>query len=201
LRQSIQTVFDKQAKTSANLNQGQIITYFTGIRAATFEEDFVVGRGLYTENILHAAGIQSPGLTAAPALGAALAQMAAERLRATPNEAFDPIRPAIPQAAALPEEERAALIRRDPDYGVILCRCEQISRGEILDALRRPLPCDSVSGVKRRVRAGVGRCQGGFSGPLVTQVIAQELGIPLDQVRKEGEGSQVLAGPTKGVDP
>ena len=201
-RQSIQTVFDKQLKTSANLNQGQIITYFTGVRAATFEEDFVIGPGLYTQNILHAAGIQSPGLTAAPALGVELARMAVDALeamglRAEENKDFDPVRPAIPDAAALPEDERAALIRENPDYGVILCRCEQVSRGEILGALRRPLPCDSIDGVKRRVRAGMGRCQGGFCGPLVAQVIAQELGIPLEQVRKGGAGSEVLCGPMK----
>jgi glycerol-3-phosphate dehydrogenase len=201
-RQSIQTVFEKQRKTSAKLHQGQIITYFTGFRAATFEEDFVVGPGLYTKNILHAAGIQSPGLTAAPALGAELAGMAVDALEAMgmrvgENEAFDPVRPATPEAAALPEEERAALIRENPDYGVILCRCEQVSRGEILGALRRPLPCRSVDGVKRRVRAGMGRCQGGFCGPLVAQEIARELGIPLEQVRKGGEGSEVLCGEMK----
>jgi len=198
-RNSIETVLGRQQQTIAQLNQNQIITYFTGVRAPTFEEDFVVGPGLYTQNILHAAGIQSPGLTAAPALGVELARMAVDALGAIglpveENAAFDPVRPAIPETAVLSEDERAALIRESPDYGVILCRCEQVSRGEILDALRRPLPCDSIDGVKRRVRAGMGRCQGGFCGPLVAQVIAQELGIPLEQVRKGGESSEVLCG-------
>ncbi|MCL2508481.1 MAG: FAD-dependent oxidoreductase, partial [Oscillospiraceae bacterium] len=201
--ESIQVVFDKQLKTSAKLHKSQIITYFTGVRAATFEEDFIVGPGLYTHNILHAAGIQSPGLTAAPALGVELTRMAVEKLesmglRPEVNEAFDPVRPAIPCTAELPEKERGELISRNPDYGVILCRCEQVSRGEIIDALHRPLPCDSIDGVKRRVRSGMGRCQGGFCGPLVAQVIAGELGIPLDQVRKSGAGSEVLCGSTKG---
>lgn len=200
-RKSIQTVFDKQQKTSEKLHQGQIITYFTGTRAATFEEDFVIRPGLYTKNIIHAAGIQSPGLTAAPAIAQDIAKMAMEQLSGQapqPNEAFDPVRPAIVHAAELPEEERDALIAQDPDYGVILCRCEQVSRGEILAALRRPLPCDSVDGVKRRVRAGMGRCQGGFCGPLVAQIIAKERGIPLEQVRKSGTGSEILRGATKG---
>lgn len=199
---SIRTVFDKQAKTSPVPHQGQIITYFTGVRAATFEEDFVIGAGHYTGNILHAAGIQSPGLTAAPAIAEDLAQLAWDALAAlgsapAPNACFDPIRPAIVQAAALPPAERDALIREDPEYGVILCRCEQVSRGEIRAALHRPLPCDSVDGVKRRVRAGMGRCQGGFCSPLVAQVIAQEYNIPLEQVRKSGEGSELLLGNTK----
>jgi glycerol-3-phosphate dehydrogenase len=200
--ESIQSVFDKQAKTSEKLGQGQTITYFTGVRAATFEEDFVLGPGLYTRNILHAAGIQSPGLTAAPAIAEDIAQWAFEKLDALGcppprSETFDPRRPAIPHPADLPDAERDALIREHPDFGVILCRCEQISRGEILAALRRPLPCDSVDGVKRRVRAGMGRCQGGFCGPQVAALIAQERGIPLEQVRKSGAGSELLTGCSK----
>jgi len=197
--ESIRNVFAKQVKASENLNQGQIITYFTGVRAPTYEEDFVVRRGLYTENIIHAAGIQSPGLTAAPAIAEDIAAWAAEYLHASSNEAFDPVRPAIINAADLPKLERSALIREHPDYGVILCRCEQISRGEIIAAMRRPLPCDSVDGIKRRVRAGMGRCQGGFCGPQVAQVIAEELNIPLHQVRKSGAGSEILLGSIKEV--
>jgi glycerol-3-phosphate dehydrogenase len=197
-RDSIKTVFDKQLKTSAQLNRGQIITYFTGFRAATFEEDFVIRRGLYTQNIVHAAGIQSPGLTAAPAIAEDIAGLVLEQVQASPNERFDPHRKGLVNASALPEGERNALIEQDPDYGVILCRCEQVSRGEILAALRGPLPCDSVDGVKRRVRAGMGRCQGGFCGPLVAQIIAKELGIPLERVRKSGAGSEILLGATKG---
>jgi len=196
-RESIQTVLGKQQKTCGKLHQGQIITYFTGTRAATFEEDFVIGPGLYTDNILHAAGIQSPGLTAAPAIAEDIAKWAALRLGGKPNETFDPVRPAIVHACELPEAERDALIANDPDYGVILCRCEQVSRGEIVAALRRPLSCDSVDGVKRRVRAGMGRCQGGFCGPLVAQIIAKELGVPLERVRKSGAGSEILLGATK----
>jgi len=196
-RASIKTVFDKQHKTSDRLSQGQIITYFTGTRAATFEEDFVIRRGLYTKNIIHAAGIQSPGLTAAPAIAEDIAKLVLEQVKAGKNESFDPHRKAIVNASELPEKERDALIEKDPDYGVILCRCEQVSRGEILAALRRPLPCDSVDGVKRRVRAGMGRCQGGFCGPLVAQIIAKELGVPLERVRKSGAGSEILLGVTK----
>ena len=99
--------------------------------------------------------------------------------------------------AGLPDEARAALIRQNPDYGEIVCRCEEVSRGEILDALRRPVPCETVDGVKRRVRPGMGRCQGGFCGPLVTAIIAEEKGISLEQVRKSGAGSAQLLRPTK----
>jgi glycerol-3-phosphate dehydrogenase len=196
---SIQTVLNKQKKVNEQLHRGLIINYFTGVRAPTYEEDFVVRPGLYTKNLIHAAGIQSPGLTAAPAIAVDVALWAAKRLRAPANPEFNPVRQRIINAAALPERERDAFIRKNPDYGVILCRCEQVSRGEILEALRRPLPCDSVDGVKRRVRAGMGRCLGGFCGPLVAQVIAQELGIPLEQVRKSGQGSEILFGDMKAL--
>jgi glycerol-3-phosphate dehydrogenase len=92
---------------------------------------------------------------------------------------------------------RQILIKENPDYGVILCRCEEVSKGEILDTLRRPVPCDTVDGVKRRVRPGMGRCQGGFCGPLVLQLIAEEKGIPLEQVTKNGPGGEVLCGESK----
>jgi glycerol-3-phosphate dehydrogenase len=92
---------------------------------------------------------------------------------------------------------REALIKANPDYGLILCRCEEVSKGEILDSLRRPIPCDTVDGVKRRVRPGMGRCQGGFCGPLILQLIAEETGIPLDEVAKAGPGGELLCGMVK----
>jgi glycerol-3-phosphate dehydrogenase len=96
------------------------------------------------------------------------------------------------------DAERRALIAENPDYGIILCRCEEVSRGEILDSLRRPVPCDTLDGVRRRVRPGSGRCQGGFCGPLILRLIAGEKGIPFEAVEKSGPGSPVLWGPNKG---
>lgn len=200
-RESIQGTFAKHSQTSPALNEGEIITYFTGVRAPTYEEDFVVCKGVHCKNLVHAAGIQSPGLTAAPAIGADVARMAAELAfgrEPTLKMDFKPTRVPIVCAAHLSAEARAALIAQNPDYGEILCRCEEVSRGEVLDALRRPVPCTTVDGVKRRVRPGMGRCQGGFCGPLVAQVIAGELDIPLDQVQKSGAGSNIVLGPTKG---
>lgn len=197
-RASVENTFGRQAKALPTLSTGDIITYFTGVRAPTYEEDFVIGPGRATRNILHAAGIQSPGLTAAPAIAQDLAQMAVELLGgAEKNEAFDPVRRPIPRAAELPEAERQALIAADPDYGVIVCRCEEVSRGEILAALRRSVPCDTVDGVKRRVRPGMGRCQGGFCGPLVAGIIAKEKGVPLQEVNKSGAGSWIVCRETK----
>lgn len=200
-RESIEGTFAKHSQTSAALNQGQIITYFTGVRAPTYEEDFVVCKGVHCKNMVHAAGIQSPGLTAAPAIGADVARMAAELVfgrEPVRRKNFNPNRTPILRTAHLPFEVRAALIEQNPDYGEILCRCEEVSRGEVLEALRRPVPCATVDGVKRRVRPGMGRCQGGFCGPLVAQVIAGELDLPLDHVNKSGAGSNIAMGSSKG---
>ena len=202
-RSSVEAVFKKFEDTSPLLNQSQIIACFTGVRAATYEEDFVVCGGRKTANLVHAAGIQSPGLTAAPAIAQDAARFALEILgamtgqRPEPNPDFNPLRGPIPHAAAMDDAGRRVLIAENPDYGIILCRCEEVSRGEILDSLRRPVPCDTLDGVKRRVRPGSGRCQGGFCGPLILRLIAGEKGVPFEAVTKSGPGSPVLWGPNK----
>ena len=202
-RESIERTIRKFTATCTELNIGQLITCFTGIRAPVYEEDFIVCKGRRCANLIHAAGIQSPGLTAAPAIAIDVAAWAVEMLKAAgqtvlPNKLFNPVRKRIPHIAAMSDEERAAMIQQNADYGVILCRCEEVSKGEIIDSLRRTVPCDTIDGVKRRVRPGMGRCQGGFCGPLVLQIIAEEKGIPLETISKNGGESKILCGPTKG---
>ena len=194
---SIRAILSKQKKTVPSLFERDIITYFTGIRAATYEEDFIISFGRFTHNIIHAAGIQSPGLTAAPAIAVDISRMAAGYLGAKVNGKFNPARKAIVRAADLPESERDALIKEEPDYGVIVCRCEEVSRGEVLAALRRSVPCDTVDGVKRRIRPGMGRCQGSFCSPHVAQIIAAEKKIPVTEVRKMSYDSRILLGNNK----
>ena len=200
--ESIAGSFERQRQSAPWLSERDIITYFTGVRAATYEEDFIVEAGRSTKNIIHAAGIQSPGLTAAPAIAARISKLAVKMLgktgRAEKNPDFGPVRPPIVRPIALGKEERAALIAREPDYGEILCRCEEVSRGEIIAAMRRPVPCATVDGIKRRVRPGMGRCQGGFCSPLIIQLISETLNIPEEKVRKGTQGSEPLFGP-KGV--
>ena len=200
-RESIDTVFRKQQRTMKELSRGDIITYFTGVRAPTFEEDFIIEMGRKTANILHCAGIQSPGLTTAPAVALDIEKMAVEFLSrqktVEKNAGFDPVRPAPPVLREMSDEERAALIRQNPDYGEIVCRCEEISKGEILDALRAPICVPTVDGVKKRVRPGMGRCQGGFCSPLVTKIIAEYLGEPLSEVRKSSAEAVITYGETK----
>ncbi len=203
--QSLTDVFERQSMTDPELHLRDAITYFSGIRAATYEEDFIIRKGKWTKNIVHAAGIQSPGLTAAPAIAEDVSRMTVELVKKTrnakKNPAFNPIRNGVVRANELTNEERDELIRKNPAYGEIVCRCEQISRGEVEDAINRSVPCDTLDGVKRRVRPGMGRCQGGFCGPLVLQIIAKETGKPFEDVAKSAPGGELLCGSIKEVGP
>lgn len=198
---SIDAVFEKQKLTAAGLSQQDIITYFTGVRPATFEEDFIIEPGRRTHNLIHCAGIQSPGLTTAPAVAVDVAKMAVGELRKKGkvyrNKKFDPIRKGVPVLREMSESQRNAMIQSNPDYGEIICRCEEISKGEIIDALKSPLPVATVDGIKKRVRPGMGRCQGGFCMPLVTKIISEYTGMPLEDVRKSGEDAVISFGKTK----
>ena len=200
--QSIQTVFTKQKITAPSLSQRDIITYFTGVRAPNFEEDFIIEKGRKIENLIHCAAIQSPGLTTAPAVAKDVARMVIDQLQSKQlvlrNEHFNPIRKGVPQVAKMSIPMRNKRIQENPDYGYIVCRCEEISKGEIIDALNSPICVPTVGGVKKRVRPGMGRCQGGFCSPLVAQIIAEHQGIALEQVTKSGEKGFLFFGSTKG---
>ncbi|MDD6527883.1 MAG: (2Fe-2S)-binding protein, partial [Oscillospiraceae bacterium] len=183
------------------VSERDIITYFTGVRAPTFEEDFIIEQGRKTENIIHCAGIQSPGLTTAPAVALDIEKMTVEMLRKNgsveKNSGYNPIRHGVPVLREMSDEERNRLIKENPDYGVIICRCEEISKGEILDALKSPICVPTVDGIKKRIRPGMGRCQGGFCSPLVTKIIAEYLGVPISEVKKSSEDSVITFGKTK----
>lgn len=200
--ESIETVFTKQRGTAPSLTERDIITYFTGVRAPNFEEDFVIEKGRKTTNLIHCACIQSPGLTTAPAVALDIERMAVDMLggegKVKRNEKFDPVRKPVPVLREMSAEERDKLIKQNPDYGEIVCRCEEISKGEIIDALNSPLCVPTVDGIKKRLRPGMGRCQGGFCSPLVTKIIAEHQGIPISEVRKGGSDSIICYGKTKG---
>ena len=187
-KESIDNVINKQKQTVEGLDSRDIITYFTGVRASNFEEDFVLGRGKNTKNLIHIACMQSPGLTTAPAVSKDMAKLAVEILKeekeVKENKNFNPIRHGIPRLNEMSIEERNKLIKKNSDYGVIVCRCEEISKGEIIDALNSPIPVTTIDGVKRRVRPGMGRCQGTFCMPLVAKIISKHENIDMKDVRK-----------------
>lgn len=175
------------------------ITYFTGIRAATYKEDFIIEASQKVPCFIHVAGIQSPGFASAPAIAERVEQLTLKAFETfdqkhiSKKEQWHPKRKAILTLTELTLEERSKRIIANPDYGEIICRCEEISKGEIIDALRGPIPVDTVDGIKRRVRAGMGRCQGGFCLPLVMAIIHEEKGLPMTRItQKSGESKIVL---------
>ncbi len=173
----------------------QIITSFSGLRAHGDTGDFVLGES--APGFFEAACIESPGLTSAPAIGAYMAQLVAETLGLEENADFNPIRHGVVRLNDLSPAARAAKIRENPLYGSIVCRCETVSEGEIVDSIRRTLGATTLDGVKRRTRAGMGRCQAGFCTPRVLDILARELQVPVTAVRKNARGSEVLVGKTQ----
>ncbi|KAF5090981.1 NAD(P)/FAD-dependent oxidoreductase [Acetobacterium wieringae] len=179
---------------------GDVITTFTGLRAASSNEDFIIEAAKTVKGMINVAGIQSPGLTSAPAI----AVMVEELVRAqnleldfTPKANYEKGRKAPVMLAELSYDERNALIEKEPAYGEIICRCESISKGEIKDAIHRPVPATNMDAIKRRVRAGMGRCQGGFCGPKVLDILSRELNISPLEVTQKGNASFVLAARNK----
>lgn len=201
-REIVENIIKVQQEVAPEFKASDVIAYFSGVRGPTYEEDFVVRKGIKTKNIFEAAGIQSPGVTAAPAIAVDITKWIKEyfennNIKVEENINYNPVRKYKPVLSELTLEERNELIKKNPDYGVIVCRCEEISKGEIIDALRSPLPVYTVDAIKRRVRPGMGRCQGGFCMPLVMKIISEEAGIPLEEVKKSTLDSNIVFNNTK----
>ena len=201
--EEMEFLLSRHLHLNKRLKPRDIITYFAGVRACTFDEDFIIEPSEHVSNLVHAAGIQSPGLASAPAIAQDVGAMTVEILQKNRevkvNPAFNPLRRLTPQLAKLSFPERGEIIRKDPAYGKIVCRCEVISEGEIIDAIHSAVPATSVDAVKRRVRAGMGRCQGGFCTPALLEILARETGKKAVEVTKGRPGSNLLAGETKAL--
>lgn len=195
-RENVDAMLNKHLPLIKGFSKADVITYFAGVRAATYEEEFIVEGSERVENLIHAAGIQSPGLASAPAIAEDITKITIDRLskvmEVKKNDSFNPRRRVTPVMAKLSLEEKQAAIAANPDYGIVVCRCEGISRGEIIDAINSPVPATSIDAIKRRVRPGMGRCQGGFCMPLVTGIICEQTGMKPSEVTKSGEGSELL---------
>lgn len=175
------------------------IRNFAGVRARADGGDFILGADPEAPGLFHAAGICSPGLSAAAAIAEYLTeQLAASGLTLTEREALPEIAPRPIPFRELSPKEKSDLVERNPAYGRVICRCETVTEGEILSALRSPIPPRSIDGVKRRTNAGMGRCQGGFCGPRVAELLCRELGLRPDQVLQDQTGTRLLTEPTKG---
>lgn len=169
-----------------DLPMGAAITEFSGLRAAADNGDFIIKRSDRVKGLIHAAGIQSPGLTSAPATAervAGLLKEAGLKLKAKTN--FSPINPRRIFFRDQPYNEKEKMVAQNPLYGRVICRCETVTEAEIVNVIHEPCGARTMDAVKRRTRAGMGRCQGGFCGPRVTAILARELNVPVTAVRKD----------------
>ncbi|MDR1967004.1 MAG: NAD(P)/FAD-dependent oxidoreductase [Synergistaceae bacterium] len=170
----------------------KVINSFSGLRPHEDRHDFIIGEPPDAERFFDAAGIESPGLTCSPAIGEMLSEIIAEKMSLPKKDRFISKRRGVTRFDHLTREEKKALVREAPRYGNVVCRCETITEGEILDAIHRPLGARSLDSVKRRTRAGMGRCQGGFCTPKVMAILSRELGIKMSDVTKKGSGSWMV---------
>lgn len=184
----------KAARSVPGVEWRQNIRNFAGLRANTTRSDFIIEESKAHPGFIDLAGIKSPGLSSAPAIAKLAAEMlAADGLALEPDPDFVDKREHI-VFKNLSAEEKNELIRKDPRYGRVVCRCETITEGEIVAALHSPIPPRSINGVKRRCNAGMGRCQGGFCSPRVLEILSEELGIDPTEVTKCGGESRLLVG-------
>lgn len=189
--------FTKATLTVPTLARRNIITQFSGLRAHLDSDDFVIGERQDVANFFNAAGIESPGLSCAPAIASDIAKRIAEKLTLKQKLHFQNVRKGIPHFATMSDIDREKLIDQNPLYGKIVCRCEVVTEGEIVDSIRRPCGAKDLDGVKRRTRAGMGRCQAGFCTPRIMEILARELGCDMQDVTKRGGTSNVVIGKTK----
>ncbi len=180
------------------MKMNDVITSFAGLRAHGDQGDFIIGPSEYNSRFIHVAGIESPGLTASPATAEFVVEILKKQgLALQERPEFTPVRKGPVRFHQLTRTQQRELIAKDPAYGHIVCRCETVTEGEIRDAIRAPAGARDVDGVKRRTRAGMGRCQGGFCGAKVVEILSRELGVPENEITKFGGKSNVVYEKTK----
>ena len=197
-------LFDKFAPVLERLkpgyekpDKGKIIARFAGCRAATYKEDFIIEPSRKVRGLVHVAGIQSPGLASAPAIAERVKEIVREERHPSVSDRFNPVRKRKVRLSELSLKEQDELIRANPLYGHIVCRCENVSEAEVVRALNGEVAARSLDGVKRRTRAGQGRCQGGFCTPRIVEIASREMNIGKEHVLKSEGKSYILSGRTK----
>lgn len=204
-KESVNTTYDRLSKVkdlalgiTNKIPYGMNITTFAGLRAEPSTGDFIIEESKLVPGFINVAGIKSPGLSSAPAIAEYVGEIVEEIVgKLDKKESYNPIRRPRLKFEELTVEEKAALIKENPAYGRVICRCEMITEGEIIDAIHRDAGGRTVNGIKRRVRPGAGRCQGGFCGPRVMEILARELDCEITEVLQENDGSYILSGKTK----
>lgn len=195
--QGLEEIANKALKSVPDLPLRQVITSFAGLRAHEDGHEFILQEAEDADGFFDCAGIESPGLTSAPAVGEWMARLVTDRMKAKKKEHFIATRKGLIDPKKMNREEYQELIKKDPSYGNVVCRCETVTEGEIIEAIHRPIPARSLDGIKRRTRAGMGRCQAGFCSPKTMEILAREWKIPMETITKTGGDSRMILGMTK----
>ncbi len=190
------TIIARSADNAYGIPFNKVITSFCGLRAVGSTGDFIIKS---RNNVITLAGIESPGLSSAPAIAEYVESLLKdEGMNASLKTDFVSTRKPAHAFREMSLEEKNEIIKKDNRYGRIVCRCEGVTEGEIVEAIHQNPPASDVDGVKRRTRGGMGRCQGGFCSPIVVEILARELGRSIDDITKFGKGSVLNYNKTKG---
>lgn len=196
-RDGLDEIMEKALLSVNSLPSNLIITSFSGLRAKSQEDDFIIGEVKDVKGFINAVGIESPGLTSAPLIGEMIRDIILDRLNPEINKDFNPIRKAIKNFNEMSLEEKRQAIKENKHYGSIVCRCEMVTEAEIMQAINRPLGATTLDAVKRRTRAGAGRCQCGFCITRIMEILNSEKKIPLTEIKKFNRNSKILVGKLK----
>ena len=197
IAETLSSVLETAKKSVPCLTTRDVITSFAGLRAHCDRNDFIIEPSEKNAQFINVAGIESPGLSSAPAIALYVKDILLKAMPCDERSDFNPVREEPIRFRHMSNEDRKALIEKNPAYGRIICRCETITEGEILDAINSPAGARDVDGVKRRTRAGMGRCQGGFCGSKVVELLARELNVEINEITKFGGNSRILYDRTK----
>ena len=190
--EGLEEVWKKGTLSVPGLYKGGIITQFSGNRAHEDGNDFVVEFSKDVEGLYNLVGIESPGLASSPAIAKHAVDEIKDYLKLEANPNFNPNREAIKRIANMDSKELSELIKHNPLYGHVICRCEVVSEAEIVEAIHRFPGAKDLDGVKRRTRAGMGRCQMGFCTPRIMEILARELCIDFKDITKKGKNSKLI---------
>ncbi len=197
-REGLDSIMTDVRKLIPGVNFRDTITQFAGLRPNRNPEGLHIDAYDDLKNYINISGVRSTGLTGSAAIGKYIVQMLLRLgMNAQPNWDFNPTRKRIPCFNEMTDDEKIQIIKEDPLYAHIVCRCETITEGEIVRAIHSPIPATSVDAIKRRLRAGMGRCQGGFCGPAVIEILVRELGVSPQEIFKSRKGSYMICGKVK----
>jgi len=184
-------------KTSDKIPFGQVIRSFVGLRASSDLHDFIIGESSVAENFIQVGGFESPGLSSIPAVAEEVVGIIRDKEALAKRESFIAKRKPVVRFMELSDQMKAEVIKKDPGFGNMVCRCEMITEAEIIDCIHRNAGATTLKGVKKRTRPGMGRCQGGFCGPRVVEILANELELDMEDIKYDDLDGYIITEETK----